>query len=109
MLKSSDSEIIGEIKDISLHGLFVLTPETLPVGTPVEMSIFLSNTPPRIVVHASGVVVRALEDGIGCTIEKIDAESFVHLRSIIEYQSEDDSRVMAEFMEYVKQRQPVDE
>ena len=106
LVKAADSTIKGEVKDISLHGVFIRTAETMPVGTPVELTIYLTILPPCIVVNVKGVVVRSLEDGIGCTFDKIDAESFAHIRSIISYQCGDDAKVMSEFFDYVKNQTP---
>ena len=98
----------GEVKDVSLHGLYLETTEVLPVGTPVELTIYLSAAADPVVINVSGVVARLVPGGIGCAFEKIDADSFAHLRSIISYQSGDESAIMAEFTDYfLKKRKDV--
>ncbi len=104
LLKAGEMTVKGEVKDISLHGIFVQTAESIPIGTPVELTIYLTEMPPCIVVHVNGAVVRSLDNGIGCTFDKMDAESFAHIRSIIAYQSGDDEKVMDEFHAHIRRQ-----
>jgi hypothetical protein len=101
LLQSEGVALKGEVKDLSLHGLYLETEELLAVGTPVEITIYLSATTEPIVINVSGSVARLVPGGIGCAFDKMDVDSFAHLRSIISYQGGDESKVMAEFAEYV--------
>jgi hypothetical protein len=101
LLQSEGVAIKGEVTDVSLHGLYFETQELLPVGTPVEITIYLSATTDPVVINVRGTVARLVPGGIGCAFDKIDVDSFAHLRSIISYQGGDESKVMAEFAEYV--------
>ncbi|HBG06695.1 MAG: pilus assembly protein PilZ [Geobacteraceae bacterium GWC2_58_44] len=100
LLQSEGVALKGEVKDVSLHGLYLETPELLPIGTPVEITIYLSASAEPVVINVTGVVARLVPGGIGCAFDKIDADSFAHLRSIISYQCGDESKVMAEFTDY---------
>lgn len=100
LLQADGVAIKGEVKDVSLHGLYIETPEQIPVGTPVEITVYLSAAPDPIVINVTGVVARLVPGGLGCAFEKIDADSFAHLRSIITYQGGDESKIMSEFAEY---------
>jgi len=101
LLQSEGVALKGEVTDVSLHGLYLETEERLPVGTPVEITIYLSATTEPVVINVSGTVARLVPGGIGCAFDKMDIDSFAHLRSIISYQGGDESKVMAEFAEYV--------
>ncbi len=101
LLQAEGVAIKGEVADVSLHGLYLETQEQIPVGTPVEITIYLSSASEPIVINVKGVVARLVPGGIGCAFEKMDVESFAHLRSIISYQGGDESKVMAEFSEYI--------
>jgi len=101
LLQCNGTAIKGEVKDVSLRGIYVLTDEVIPVGSPVEITIYLSSTDPPIVISVSGSVARLVPGGIGCVFDKMDVDSFTHLRSIISYQGVDESRAMAEFTEYM--------
>lgn len=104
LLQSEGMAVKGEVKDVSLHGLYLATDQELAVGTPVEITIYLSSGIEPVVINVSGRVARRMPGGVGCTFEKIDAESFAHLRSVISYQGGDESKVMAEFTNYMSAR-----
>ncbi|HJV35538.1 PilZ domain-containing protein [Geomonas sp.] len=101
LLQSDGVALKGEVKDLSLHGLYLESKEILPPGTPVEITIYLSGAAEPIVINVSGSVARLVPGGMGCVFDKMDADSFAHLRSIISYQVSDESKVMAEFAEYL--------
>ena len=101
LLQSEGVALKGEVKDVSLHGLYLATDQLLPIGTPVEITIYLSAAVEPVVINVTGTVARQMKDGIGCSFDKIDVDSFAHLRSVIAYQGGDDARVMAEFADYV--------
>lgn len=101
LLQSEGVAIKGEVKDVSLRGLYLETQELLPVGTPVEITIYLSFSEEPIVINVSGSVARLVPGGLGCAFDKMDVDSFAHLRSIISYQGGDESKAMAEFAEFV--------
>lgn len=101
LLQADGVALKGEVKDLSLRGLYLETEEQLPVGTPVEITIYLSASPDPVVINVSGSVARLVEGGVGCTFEKMDVDSFAHLRSIISYHAGDESKVMSEFTDYV--------
>ncbi|HBA90047.1 MAG TPA: PilZ domain-containing protein [Geobacter sp.] len=101
LLQAEGVAVKGEVSDVSLHGMYMETEERLPVGTPVEVTIYLSSTPDPVVINAKGTIARLVPGGMGCAFDKMDVESFAHLRSIISYQGGDESKVMAEFAEYI--------
>jgi hypothetical protein len=101
LLQSEGVALKGEVKDVSLHGLYLETDQQIPIGTPVEITIYLSATVEPVVINVSGTVARLMPGGIGCSFDKMDVDSFAHLRSVISYQGGDETRVLAEFAEYV--------
>ena len=104
LLQSDGVAFKGEVKDLSLHGVYLETQEVLPVGTAVEITIYLTSSADPIVINVSGTVARLVPGGIGCAFDKMDVESFAHLRSIISYQGGDESRVMAELAEFIAKK-----
>ena len=100
LLQSDGVVLKGEVKDVSLRGMYLVTEEVLPVGAPVEITIYLSSTEPPIAINVTGEVARLVPGGIGCAFDKMDVDSFTHLRSIISYQGGDESKAMAEFANY---------
>jgi len=101
LLQAEGVAFKGEVKDVSLHGLYLATDQQLPIGTPVEITIYLSAAPDPVVINVEGIVARLMPGGIGCSFGKIDVDSFAHLRSVISYRGGDETKAMAEFTEYV--------
>ncbi len=79
----------GAVENLSMNGMFVVTPERLPEGATADIAISLTGTDPAITVSFCGKVSRTTEHGIGLLFEKIDLESYTHLRNIISYNSDD--------------------
>ncbi|UFS69075.1 PilZ domain-containing protein [Geomonas sp. RF6] len=104
LLQGEGVALKGEVKDLSLHGVFVETEGALPVGTDVELTVYLSAPPDPVVIKVTGSVVRSGEGGIGCTFDKIDLDSFAHLRRIISYQMGSDEQALSELAAYATQR-----
>jgi len=101
LLQCEGMALKGEVKDVSLHGLYLATDQQIPIGTPVEITIYLTMELDPVVINVSGTVARLMSGGIGCSFDKMDVDSFAHLRSVIAYQGGDDARAMAEFTDYV--------
>jgi DNA-binding response OmpR family regulator len=59
-LKSAKCEVVGETIDISLNGALVKSSQTLPVGSLMEVSLYLRNTSRPVV--GLGSVVRLLDN-----------------------------------------------
>jgi len=59
-LKSAKSEVVGETIDISLNGALVKSAQTLPVGSLIEVSLYLRNGSRPVV--GLGSVVRLLDN-----------------------------------------------
>ena len=66
--------------NVSLNGLYLKTDQKIAVGTPVNITVYLSS-------HASlkvrGCVVRKDADGICVQINSLDNNSFERLRAIV--------------------------
>ena len=86
----------GDVKDLSMSGLFMLTGERLQMGSPVDISIILTGTSPEIDVNFSGEVSRIDENGLGITFRKMDLESYTHLKNIVAYNIDDAEKVTEE-------------
>jgi hypothetical protein len=79
-----------------MTGMFMLTNEQLPEGKIADITIILTGTLPEIAVNFTGVVTRIAEDGVGFTFEKMDLDSYTHLKNIIAYNIDDSDKVMEE-------------
>jgi hypothetical protein len=86
----------SEVKNLSMSGMFMVTGEQLQRGEAVEITIVLSEASPGIHVSVTGKVSRIAENGIGFTFEKIDLDSFTHLKNIVAYNLGDANKIMEE-------------
>ena len=85
-------------RDVSLKGIFIVTPDRLPVGTACEIHIYLGGKDSGCEVRATGRVVRTVEEGLGVEFTEIRGlESFDHLRNLILYNASDTTSVETEF------------
>jgi DNA-binding response OmpR family regulator len=75
-------EIEGETIDVSLNGMLVKAPTTLPVGSPVQVSLFLSPGTKPIV--GSGAVARKLnENQMGIYLNQLTAADSERLQEFL--------------------------
>jgi hypothetical protein len=95
-IKTAERQFHGEVKDLSMSGMFMQTGERLQQGYPVDISIILTGTSPEIDVNFSGTVSRIDENGIGFTFKKMDLDSYTHLKNIVAYNIDDAEKVIEE-------------
>ncbi len=104
LIKQGAASFKGEVRNISLKGVLVETGETLDLGASVDVTIYLAGAPPQIAINAAGMVVRTGDNGVGIKFEKMDADSFAHLRNIVSYRCGDADKVIGEFFTYLDGR-----
>lgn len=98
----------GEVANMSLHGMLVRAPEMLNVDDAVEIVISMAGDDPEFRLTLSGIVVRSEEQSLGIKFEKMDVDSFMHLRRIVEFNSPDPGKVMGEFFDFIEARVKAD-
>lgn len=95
-VRTANRQFSGRVENLSMNGMFVVTPQRLPVDEAVDIVIVLAGSDPEISVDFIGRVSRITEDGIGFIFEKIDLDSYMHLKNIISYNIEDSETVQDE-------------
>ena len=91
----------ADVENLSLHGMLVKSERVLPVGSKVEITISLADADPTVEIHLNGIVVRSQEGELGFKFERIELDSFVHLRNIVSIAKGDADSVMDEFIDFV--------
>lgn len=86
----------GDVKDLSMSGMFLETAERLDIGSEVDISIVLTGTSPKIEVTFNGVVSRVDENGLAFNFRKMDLDSYTHLKNIVAYNLDDAEKVTEE-------------
>ncbi|NVN93099.1 MAG: PilZ domain-containing protein [Desulfuromonadales bacterium] len=95
-IKAAERQFHGNVENLSMNGMLLVTGERLAIGEPVEITILLTGSDPGISVCFNGRVCRVTENGLGFTFEKIDLDSYTHLKNIISYNMIDSEKVMEE-------------
>jgi len=86
----------GEVENISMNGMFMVTDEQLQPGEAVDISILLNGASPEIDITISARVSRIVAEGIAFTFDKIDLDSYTHLKNIVTYNSDDADKILEE-------------
>ncbi|MBW4054215.1 MAG: PilZ domain-containing protein [Proteobacteria bacterium] len=95
-VRIADRQFQGAVKDLSMAGMFLVTNEQLSGGEHADITMVLTGTMPEIAVNFTGIVTRIDENGAGFTFEKMDLDSYTHLKNIIAYNIDDAEKVMEE-------------
>ncbi|NLM46791.1 MAG: PilZ domain-containing protein [Firmicutes bacterium] len=88
----------GEVKDLSLKGMCVLTEHLLEVGTPVDILLSLTGKQSNLVIMLQGKVLRKDTNSIAVYFDTVELDSFIHLKNIVAYNSTDPEKIMAEYI-----------
>jgi hypothetical protein len=81
--------INGTVDNLSMKGMFVLTKETVQCDTPLEIDIVLSGASSTLSITAKGVALRQTDTGFAIKFLELDIDSFVHLKNVVEMNSDD--------------------
>ena len=95
-IKVAERQFQGAVENLSMTGMFLVTGEQLALEEHVDITIILTGTCPEIAVTFAGVVTRIAEHGVGFTFEKMDLDSYMHLKNIIASNIDDAEKVMEE-------------
>jgi hypothetical protein len=103
-IKIAERQFHGAVENLSMTGMFLVTGEKLTEGDSVGISIVLTGTSPEIAVDFNGIVNRIADDGVGFTFEKMDLDSYMHLKNIIAYNIDDAEKVMEEISHSIDEK-----
>ncbi len=105
LIKKGTFEYIGKVENVSLKGLLISMNEgmdDLHAGDQVEVTIGLTGETSDLKVQVEAEVVRWEENGfVALKFNRIDLDSFVHLKNILAYNSGDYDKIMDEFIESI--------
>ncbi|WP_319477780.1 PilZ domain-containing protein [Marispirochaeta aestuarii] len=89
-----DRRIEVSVIDLSLKGALFSSDADISVDSPVELLIHLSNS--ELSINAEGKIVHREGSKYGIRFSSIDAESMIHLRSLMEYNTENYDKIGSE-------------
>lgn len=96
-LEYDGKTVNGDVENLSTNGMFMNTPEEIPVETPVDVSIYLSGTTSELCLKISGVIARNEKKGVAVIFKEIEFDSFIHLKNIIDFNVSGDPQAQKEF------------
>ena len=103
-VRTAAREFCGNVENLSMNGMFLDTGECLQEGELVEITIVLNGISPELCIDFTGRVSRASGDGIAFAFERVDLDSYTHLRNIIAYNSKDAETVMEEIYHSIDEK-----
>ena len=107
-IKTADRTFQGVVENLSMTGMFLVTSERLSIGEEVEITIVLTGSSPEITVSFNGKVSRIVENGMGFVFEKIELDSYMHLKNIVAYNIDDAEKVMEEICHSIDEKLAVE-
>ena len=103
-VKVAGRQFQGAVENLSMTGMFLVTGERLAEGEEVEISIVLTGSLPEIKINFSGKVARIVENGMAFVFDKIDLDSYMHLKNIVAYNIDDSDKVMEEICHSIDEK-----
>lgn len=94
----------GKVDNLSLKGMFIQTSEKFKLQDSIQITIHLAGETSDLAINLNGIVVRMVEQGIGVQFDKVDLDSFIHLRNIVAYNNGDEDKVMDEFFTFISHK-----
>ena len=107
-IKAGERQFQGGVENLSMTGMFLVTDERLVEGEAVDITIILTGTEPPISVNFNGKVSRVIGNGMGFIFEKIDLDSYMHLKNIVAYNIDDAEKVLEEICQSIDEKLAVE-
>lgn len=91
----------GSAEDLSMTGVRVSSPRSLPVGAACGVTLVLNGGAGEVQIQAKGSVVRVDDRGMAVVFDEVDEEGLLHLRNLILFNAPDTDKVEQEFADHV--------
>lgn len=104
VIRFGERQFRGGVENLSMTGMFLVTDERLSDGESVDITIVLAGTSPPISVNFIGRVSRIDGNGMAFSFEKMDLDSYMHLKNIISYNVDDSEKVMDEICHSIDEK-----
>ncbi len=96
IIKTDTSEVneTGDLKNLSLKGMFVKSKKKLPKDSTCQTEIILSGSSSNLRLKITGTVIHNTDDGFGIRFDAMDTDSYFHLKNIIMYNSPEPASIL---------------
>jgi len=99
-VKKGTIEFVGAVNNLSMGGLYLLTSQKLTVGDEAEIMIALDDQPENgLAIDVR--VARVTDNGIAFAFDKIDFDSYIHLKNLIALNSGDVEKIQDEMVSFL--------
>lgn len=95
--------INGQVMNLSMKGAFFISNSHIPKDAIVQLTVAIQEDP-AISISGKGKVVRLAENGVGVEITELDIDSYMELKNILTYNSQDSSLVEQEIIKSIAKK-----
>jgi hypothetical protein len=95
----------GEVVNLSLQGLLARTSATIKPGEPLRITLRVTGQTSTLAIHADATAVRTSAEGVAVRFEKVDLDSYVHLRHILADKIGGLDKLDEEFINYIQENE----
>src|SRR3972149_3311208 len=92
--------------DVSLSGLRLASNEAVDPGALCQVTLTLQPPETRLAIEAKGTVIRSAAGTLGIQFTELDLDSYLHLRQLILYNTEEPEKAEQEFSSHWGIRTP---
>ena len=104
VLSSENDKIEGEVQNLSLNGMFLITEKEVKENVLYNIEISLQSSSSDIKILIKGLSVRKDDAGHAFTFSEIDLDSFIALKNVIAYNSGSMDKIENEFKDFIDQK-----
>lgn len=97
VINFNNTELSGEVENLSTGGMLIRTGEKAPVDSVVEITVKLTGTTTKLKLNLLGRVIRSDGKGIALHFLELDLDAYIHLKNIVAYNSTDNGAILREF------------
>lgn len=96
VVRGNDLTVGGKIDNLSMKAMFLKA--TGDFGSdPLQITILLSGSSSKLSIELTGKVVRKEDHGMAVEFLEMDLDSFIHLKNVVSYNSQDADAIMDEY------------
>jgi hypothetical protein len=96
VVRDKDLTAGGKIDNLSMKGMFLKAAADVSED-PLQITILLSGTSAKLSIELRGKVVRKAHNGMAIEFIDMDLDSFILLKNVVSYNSEDADAIMDEY------------
>ncbi|RNC71733.1 MAG: PilZ domain-containing protein [Desulfuromonadales bacterium] len=97
-LEHNAKVVYGEVRDISLHGMYMNVRGEYTAEEEADISLYFLRGPVTLSVTVPGRIARIGEDGIGFKSSHIDPLMLLSLESLLTFDSQDSPGILEDFI-----------